>query len=256
MQIKNPQTQILENPNAIHWGHFGVVLGAMLLLLGATYMQKPKLFSFNKSSVAINSEDVPKYYAYVQPAEDTVPLVAGANTNQGPSIMNEDGTVSSVDMGEVLGASTKDVVLSFDDVKVNAVGDSSAAIEKYFVDSQSIETVPVDSTEFETALSSNNQELINQQAQKLIAVRDALQRLLVPVGLVKLQKLKIVQYNATISLLQNFTQSDSNPQLVTDSLGQFLKSQQDLDDETNVVSKKYNLDPVFLGGVNTADIVQ
>jgi len=228
-----------HNPDAINWGHFGVVLSTMVLLLGVTWMQQPQLFSFKKSSPTADVADAPKYYAYVEPAEDHPPLVAGASTNQGPSVINEDGTVSPVDMGQVLGASTQDVKLALDDVKVDPVPDSDAAIKKYFSDIQSIESSPVDNSAFESALSSNDQAQINAQAQKLIGVRDALQKMVVPQSLVKLQQLKIAQYNSAIGVLQNFTQADSNPQLVGDYLNQFLKSQQDLDTETNSVVQKF-----------------
>jgi hypothetical protein len=173
-----------------------------------------------------------------------MPLVAGANTNDGPSVINEDGTVSQVDMGEVLGASTEGVVLSLDEVKVNTIADSSEAIKNYFVQANSIEAGVVDSGEFETALSSNNQKLIDAQAQKLNAVKDALQKLSVPQSLVRLQKLKIIQYSASVGVLQNFTQADTNPELVGKYLQEFLKSQQDLDAENSLVAEKFNLTDV------------
>ncbi|MEK7161540.1 MAG: hypothetical protein AAB729_02515, partial [Patescibacteria group bacterium] len=101
-----------------------------------------------------------------------------------------------------------------------------------------------DTGEFETALSSGNQQLINAQAQKLNAVKEALQKLFVPQSLVKLQKLKIIQYSASVGVLQNFTQADTNPELVGKYLQEFLKSQQDLDTENTLVAEKFNLTDV------------
>lgn len=253
MEIINNQIQTAEVVAPIHWGHFGTIMAAIVLLAGITWMQKPQLFSFKKNQTAVSNVNIPKYYAYVQPAEDSVPLVAGAATNQGPMIINEDGTVSPVDMGQVLGASTQDVKLSLDDVKVAVIPDSDQSIKKYFTDSNYIQNGPIDNVNFENALSSGNQQQINQQAQKLIGVRDSLQKLPVPQGLVKLAKLTIVQYNAAIGVLQNFTDADKNPELVGQYLSQFLKSQQDLDAEYSAVGQKYNVDPITLGSLSSND---
>ncbi len=235
--------------NSIHWGHFGVVLGAIVLLLGMSWFKNPKLFSFEKNNQVVASANVPRYYAYEQPAEFTQGFVAGASTDQGPMVMSDDGSnmVAPADMGEVLGASTQDVQLSLDDVKVNAVADSEGAAQKYFVETRGIENGAIENSDFETALSSSNQQLINQQAEKLTQVSFNLQKMFVPQSLVKLNKLKIIQYNAAINILKNFTQADQNPQLVGKYLQEFLKSQQDLDDEMLIVAQKYNLDPTALG---------
>ncbi len=219
-----------------------MVMSSMVLLLGMAWMQQPQLFKFNKVPALVEYADVPKYYAYVQPAEDNVPLVAGANTNDGPSVINDDGTVSQVDMGQVLGASTEGVVLSLDEVKVNAIPDTPVAIQKYFADSKLVETGPIDNSDFEAALSSSNQVLIDVQAKKLTGIKDALQKLSVPTGLVKLHKLKIIQYGAAIAVLENFTQADQNPELVGSNLQNFLKSQQDIDAENASVAQKYPSD--------------
>ena len=223
---------------SIHWGHFGAIMMVMFLVLGMSFMEKPELFSFKKN-IAADDQNTPHYYAYAPPAGNQQPEVLGASTNPGPSVINDDGTVSPVDMGNVLAASTQDIQLSLDKVKVNQVPDSNVAIMKYFLDSKKIEINPVDTAAFQSALTSNNQSQINQQAGQLIGVRDALQKLSVPQGLVTLQKLKIIQYTAAINLLQNFLQADSNPTLVDQNLMEFIKSQQDLDNENAAISQKY-----------------
>src|SRR2546430_245728 len=98
-----------SSQQAIHWGHFGTILAAIVLLLGLAWMKQPQLFSFKKTSYVAADHNIPQYYAYVAPPEDQPkPAVAGATTNPGPMVINEDGTVSPVDMGQVLGASTQD----------------------------------------------------------------------------------------------------------------------------------------------------
>jgi hypothetical protein len=237
-----------QNSAQIHWGHFAIVLGAFVLILGMSYMEKPELFNLNKPAVV--ADDAPHYYAYVTPAEDLPqPEVLGASTNQGPSLINEDGTVSPVDMGQVLGAATQDVTLPLDDFKVVTVPNTTQTINKYISATQAIENGPIDNAAFETALSSNDQTLINQQADKLITIRDGLKKVSVPVGFEKFHQLTVAQYTAAIGVLQNFTQADTNPELVGQYLNQFLKSQQDLDTEASAVAQKYNIDPTLLGAV-------
>ncbi len=243
VNFQNTQTQ-----SSLHLGHFSLVLSVAVLLLGISWMKNPQLFAvlqFHQSDAQTASADAPRYYAYVTPPEDQPqPAVLGASTNQGPSIIQDDGTVVPVDMGQVLAASTQGVALSLDDIKVNQVPDSDADAQTYFTAAQKIESGSIGDATFGAALTSGDQNQINQQAQKIIAVRDALQQLAVPQSLVKLQKLKIIQYNSSISLLQNFTQGDKNSDLVNEDMQQFLKSQQDLEAESAVVAQKYpTLDP-------------
>ena len=61
------ETQSSQINPQIHWGHFGTMMMAMVLLLGMTWMEKPDIFSFQESSPAV--ADAPHYYAYVPPAE-------------------------------------------------------------------------------------------------------------------------------------------------------------------------------------------
>ncbi len=242
MNTLNLQSSSEEIIPAVHWGHFGIIIATLVLLAGITWMKKPEFFSFNKSisQNEIADANVPHYYPYVAPQAE--PLVAGANTNQGPDVINEDGSVSPVDFGQVLGASTQDVNLSPQDVKVKNILDSENNIKNYFSDVRKIENGPIDSGAFQEALSSNNQDAINEQAKKFIIVRDGLLQMSVPTGFTKWHQLSVIQYNAAIGVLQNFTQADQNPTLVGQYLEEFIKSQQDLQTESKVVAAKYNLD--------------
>lgn len=239
MENYNLENQNINTAAPIHWGHFTIILGSILVLAGFTFMEKPELFKFKKQDLSLE-QNVPKYYAYVA---DNVPepLVAGASTNQGPSIINEDGTISQVDMGQVLGASTQNVELSLDDIKVKTIPDSQEAVEKYLEEVKNISNGPIDNTDFESALSSSDQNLINEQAKKLILIRDQINSLPAPLSLVKLAKLTVIQYDSAIGVLQNFTKADDQPELVGKYLQAFLKAQQDLDQENNLVATKYNL---------------
>lgn len=246
---------------AIHWGHFGTIMLAAVLLFGLAFLEKPQMFSFNQTKNSVADANVPHYYAYVPPTEDLPqPAVLGASTNQGPQIIGDDGTVHSVDMGQVLGASTQGVQLSLDDIKVNALPDSSQAVKNYFGVAQSIEANAISSTDFAAALNSGDQAQINQQAQKITAVRDALQKLSVPQSLVLLQKLKIIQYNSSIALLQNFTNTNADPTQMNANFQEFLKSQQDLDAENIAVAQKFPSDdplaPLYVNPDGTPAVSQ
>lgn len=228
----------------LHGGHFGLIALTAVLLLGVSYIKNPASFNFTANSKVLSGANAPRYYAYVEPADNT-PLVAGANTAQGPSIINEDGSLTPVDMGSVLGAATEGVQLSLDSIAVKQIPDSDDAIQQYFIDSLSIESGYIDNADFEAALMSGNQAQIDAQAQKLSDISNNLQQLSVPRSLVKLQKLKILQYEAGVGLLKNFTKADENPELVGQYLGQFLKAQQDMDNENQVVQQKYGADLGF-----------
>ena len=232
-------TETTKTLSEIQWGHFGIIMLAAVLLLGMTWLKNPELLSLNKNK-NLASTQMLHYVPYVPSAEDLPqPAVLGASTSDGPQIIGDDGTVHSVDLGQVLGASTKDVQLSLDEIKVNSVPDSQDAIRKYFSDAQTIEGNMVSNTDFAGALNSGDQTQINIQAQKIITVRDALQKLSVPQSLVKLQKLKIIQYDSSVSLLQNFTLASQNPDQISSNMQEFLKSQQDLDTENIIIAQKF-----------------
>lgn len=241
--MENLYTQDFNNqsPDSIHWGHFGIIILSIVLLAGVTWFQKPEMFSLKKNQNIFSGVEVPKYYAYVPSEEDMTPLVAGATTDQGPSLINEDGSISQVDIGEVLGASTENVVLNLDDIKLKTIPSSIEAVNAYLQEIKNVMNGPIDNTEFQTALSSGNQALINIQAKKFESIKNNLLQIPVPEDLVKLAKLTVVQYTSAVGLLTNFTRADQNPELVGQYLQEFLKSQQDLDNENNLVAEKYKL---------------
>ncbi len=237
------QTTTQTSEGHLHFGHFGLIALTAIFLVGVSYMKNPDMFNLHPASLVVDPSLVPRYYAYVTPEEFQQPLVAGASTEgPGVSIINEDGSVTPVDTGEVLGMSTQDVQLSLDQISVNEISDSDAAIKAYFAQAETAESGYINNADFQTALISANQNQINNQAEKLEAIITSLQKLSVPQSLVRLQKLKIAQYQAGIGLLHNFTQADSNPLLVGQYLDQFLKSQQDMDNEMLAAQQKYGID--------------
>lgn len=237
------QYSIDQKPAQLHFGHLGLIAMTGILLLGVSYMKNPAMFSSHPATLAVDPSLVPHYYAYVTPAEDRQPLVAGASTaGPGVSIINEDGSVTPVDTGSVLGASTQDVVVPMDNIPVNQVPDSDASIKQYFSDATNVEASFINNADFQTALTSGDQKQIDAQAVNFTTIVANLEKLPVPASLVKLQKLKIAQYQAGIGLLHNFTQADNNPTLVGQYLDQFLKAQDDMDNETLAAEQKFGLD--------------
>lgn len=228
-------TSILESQSTgqqtFHFGHLSLVLVVAVTLGLITLMKNPSLLFFKQKSPAAQSVNVPRYYAYVPPPEDTAPLVAGASTNNGgPSIINEDGTISPViNLGEVLGVSTEDFDSNLDAINVNTVPDSEETIRQYWNDVDGIESNYLNSLELETALTSNNPLQLNEQSEKIKLIVSKLQKLSVPVSLSALHKNKILQYNAAITILQNYKQVDQNPEVVSQALGIFLQAQQEME---------------------------
>ena len=247
----NFQSETPVQSQALHFGHLGVIALALVLLGGVSYMEKPQLFSFKKT-IQVADANVPHYYPYVAPVDDQ-PQVLGASTdNAGPEIIGDDGTVEPVDMGQVLGASTQGVELSINEIKVNTVADSTASIQTYFTDAQNIESNTINNSDFASALASGDPTQISQQVQKLAAINTALQKLQVPQSLVQLQKLKVIQYNSAIALLQDYAQTNQNPDQINSDLQQFLKSQQDLDTENIADAQKLGAqDPYSDSYLNT-----
>src|SRR5574340_905408 len=109
--------------NTFNFSHLGIIILAAAALVGLSWMKNPAVFSVKKNIVPIAATDVPRYYAYEVPAEyQNMGMVAGASTqNSGPSIINEDGTITQVDLGQVLGASTENVQLSLDEIAVSEI---------------------------------------------------------------------------------------------------------------------------------------
>lgn len=232
----------------VHFGHLSAVLFVAVLLVGFSWLKNPQLFSiFQKQTVVADNSDVPQYYAYVPPASVEQPLVAGASTQTdgGPMVINEDGSVTSaVDAGSVLGDSTaaSATELSLAQIQVTQIPDSPEAFQNYISQSGAIENGFINNSDFEAALSSGDQTQINAQALKLQTIVDNLEKLQVPASFVNLQKLKILQYSDGVLLLNNFTDADNNPQLVGQYLTEFMQSQDDLSNESVALEQKYNID--------------
>jgi hypothetical protein len=249
-------------------GHLGLVFCAVILLVGISWMKDPQLFSnlkiFNSSGSASTQRLALAYpdTSILYQNDDTQSLVAGASTTasaqsqtNGPSILNEDGSVSSALSGEVLGVSTQDVSLSLNAIAVNTIPDSEAAVKDYFANSQNAEMNNLDNVEFETALTSNNQMLIDAQVAKMTNIIAEMQVMSVPVSLAKLQKLRILQYNSAVVVLNNFSRADDNPELVSQALGVFFQAQDQIEQEVNVIQQKFNLESLS-GGVNVPPLGQ
>jgi len=221
----------------INFGHLGVIFLVAVLLVGFSWLKDPQLFSFLKArtvSVAVSDVSIPHYVAYVQPAEFSQPMVAGANTQQqGPMILNEDGTMSpAIDPGEVLGVSTEDYNLSLNAITVKTIPDSGEATKKYLDAVDGIEQNYMNNLEFETAISSGDQKKIDAQLEKVKNIIAELQNLPAPESLAELHKNKILQYNAAVVILQNYTNADDNPELVSKALGIFLEAQTQIENLT------------------------
>jgi hypothetical protein len=226
------------------FGHIALIIGVTLLLTGFLFVKDPQYFSLHlhNGSGSVNpTQTAPRYQPYAAAPQ---PEVLGASTeaNTGPEVLNEDGTLSSAtDPGDVLGDSTALLATDLAAINVKTTKPTQENVAAYLDTMLYWESTAIDQTAFEAALTSNNQTQINTQIQSMQTMLHYLQGMVVPADAAQLHKLKIVQYRSAIILLQNFSQADSNPQLVTDQLGLFLSSQQQQDQETLNLQQKYNL---------------
>ncbi|MCL5008935.1 MAG: hypothetical protein M1400_01180 [Patescibacteria group bacterium] len=240
----------------IHWGHFAMIVGVAVALLGVTWLKNPQGF-FPKAQPVAERSDIPKYYAYVEPAMPDGPRVAGASTVNPdlPSVLNEDGSVTpTISVGDVLGVSTNDLESMAAQLKITEIPDSDAAIKDYMAWTQAHELDAIDSTGLENALSSADQQQLDVQAAKFQKIKDDLLARAVPQSLAKLHKLKILQYQAGINLFKSFTKADDNPEQVQSDLGIFTQAQQEMENEAAQVEQKYAklLDPQIIAAEQAA----
>jgi hypothetical protein len=241
------QEKIIPSPvEHVTMGHLATIAGTIVLLLVFTFVKNPQIFSLHKTEATVSVDDpsVPRYYAYVPPAELQQPMVAGANTEpEGPSLINEDGSITSAaGSGEVLGISTDQMNLNLDSVIVaSEVSNSPEAVKKYLAATELVEENYINNSDFEIALSSQDQVKIDVQVKKIQGIILDLQKISVPHAAVALHKNKIVQYNAAITVLQNFINADDNPELVSQALGVFLQAEDTIGNETSKLYSTYSL---------------
>jgi len=229
----------------IHFGHLGLILSVAVLLLGISWMKNPQLFNVFKTQ-GDNSQisaNLPKYYAYQSPPELNQSFVAGANTaNQGPMIINEDGTLSpAIETGDILGINTENVNLDINSITINTIPDADENIKAYIAGALLIEGDYLDGAQFEGALSSGNQAQIDTQARVVDSIVAKLLSLSVPVSLGELHKLKIVQYRAASEILKNFTKADDNPELINQKLDLFIKAEKLIQEEYLSLKNKFGM---------------
>ena len=204
-------------------GHIAVIAIAFLILGGLTISQNWEtvsgFFEDSNNEVATNTT---LYYEYEAPV---APQVLGEDTTpDGPSVLNEDGTLSSLEsIGDVLGASSNLTPIDVDAIAVRT--STEASLDKYWDEVYVIESV-ITPGDFETTLVSQDESQINKQVAEFTSVQTKLRELAVPAAAKKLHQLKIAQYEAAGNLLNNFYQIDSNAEYVSGQLALFIELQQ------------------------------
>ncbi len=232
MENLETNPNLLPSDNSLHLGHLASVFFVALFLLSVTWFKQPELFNFSKHKQTVSSANLPKYYAYETPAELNQPLVAGASTaGQGPMIIGEDGSLNpAVDLGEVLGISSEDYNLSLNHIKIFQTVPATPANQQAYIQlTNELENKYINTPSFQEALSSLDKQQINLQVKNVNGIIERLSSLVVPDSLVKLHKLKLLQYHSAVVILNNLIQADENPEVVGNALSVFLKAQQDID---------------------------
>jgi hypothetical protein len=212
--------QFSEIKTQFNRGHLGLIAIAVIVLGGLTFAQSQNVFS--KFSQPGTEEGGGLYYAY---QSEPVPNVLGDDTiPDGPSVINEDGTISTLnDFGEVLGSASDTPDINLDSIAVK-ISSQSWTAKDYFDATFLIES-SLKPGDFEAALISTDPAQSTSQIRLIKDVQARLQQMEVPDFAAKLHKLKIAQYMTAADLLSNYYQADSNPEYVSGKLTQFMDMQ-------------------------------
>jgi hypothetical protein len=228
-----------------HGGHVALVAFVAVALAGFTFIKNPELFRLRSNSATATEaqkNQAPKYYAYEAPP---LPAVLGETTEPtGPSIINEDGTISSLSdmsLGEVLGVSTQDVVDQTSSLKIATVPTTRESVDKYYHYIVQQEGYHLGNSELETALSGNDPVQINIASTKIGQLIVKLEHMYAPTDAVKFHKLKVARYYAAQRLLENYSHLDQNPEMVTQQLGVFFQAMQEENQELERLITNYHL---------------
>lgn len=223
-------------------GHVGTIAITLLVIGGLLTAQNWKsvqaMFD-SKDKVAEQEQQGGSglYYAYQAPV---VPTVLGANSEpDGPGVINEDGTVTSLSsLEQVLGASSDSPEVNLEAINVNTIPGTQENLRNY-IDESFLAESKVLPGDFETALVSKDEAQTKSQINILNQVQQTLSAMKVPDMAAKLHKIKIAQYSTAADLLKNFGQADSNPELVSSKLTQFMDMQKAQDAEMQKIFKQY-----------------
>ncbi len=233
--------------HGFHGGHIALIGGVACALLFFSFIKNPELFQLRSRSAAgagAQSQTAPpRYYAYVAPPQ---PAVLGANTlPPGPSVINEDGSISSLsDFGQVLGESIDrtDIQTDLDSMHFRTVSSTEQSVRGYLDYVTNLEAQYLVTGELETALVSDAKSAqVTETLNKLQALVTALEGMYVPEDALQVHKLTLVQYRAAADLLKNFAHLNDNPELVTQKLGAFMTAQDQLSSAQQNLFEKYQL---------------
>ncbi len=217
-------------------GHITVVAVAVVILGGLTMVhQWDRVSGYFDEVDVVADASTSLYYPYVAPV---VPQVLGDDTiPDGPSVLGEDGKIATLNnLGDVLGATSEDVQIDIDAIKVKTVADTAMDMELYWDKVFLVESV-ITPGDFETTLTSNDEAKIAAQVEKFKSVQTELRNMEVPERAKTLQQLKIAQYDAASNLLSNFYQINSNAEYVSSHLTLFMGLQQKQETEAQKLLK-------------------
>lgn len=255
--MENIQTKNLDQEIISH-GHLALIAFVALFLFSITVMKNPESFSnlkaYFSSSESLYTVKTPahKYVAYEDSALANAPQVAGAEISQPmPGVINEDGTVTSQYVGEVLGAQTENsadvqsasaAVSPRGPSEVVVTNNSQDEVSAYIKDSAIAEQNYFGSYSFEQALQSKDLKTIQKEIQNIQSIIAALKNMRVPEVAVVVHQDKIENYLATINVLAS-VKSPENSQGILDSLQKFTQTSDKLQTDLSDLNKKFSIIP-------------
>jgi hypothetical protein len=177
-----------------------------------------QIFSKQENKVHVSIKDRPEYKKYFEPKQDVLGVTTDIEEKPGTMIIGEDGKMHSVeeDIGKVLGASTETIDTNLQNIQVKlAYTNTIEDVKKYLNTTLKLEGEVLDGAALETALSTNDQNTINQLVSRVEALEARLQDMWIPESVTKLHKLKILEFRSVARLLKSYPNLEANPYQAT-----------------------------------------
>lgn len=202
-----------------------------------------QIFSKQENKVHVSIKDRPEYKKYFEPKQGVLGVTTDIEEKPGTMIIGEDGKMHSVeeDIGKVLGASTETIDTNLQNIQVKlAYTNTIEDVKKYLNTTLKLEGEVLDGAALETALSTNDQNTINQLVSRVDALEARLQDMWIPESVTKLHKLKILEFRSVARLLKSYPNLEVNPEQVADDFSIFIKVQGDQEQERQKVLNAFS----------------
>lgn len=205
--------------------HALLVIFVMLALTSLLYMKGV----FDAPS-ADSTYGITRYDPTLAQRFNMGPEVLGASTesNAGPVdvVIGEDGALVPIDdIGKVLGESSR--VAEAVQFRGTTIPAAVQNVKEYLDSIEQVEARYVQANILETALSNNNSAELLKARNRFQELVDAFHAMTIPDAALPYHTLKLQQYAAAMTILENFDNLDAHSELVANALTAFMQTEQD-----------------------------